>query len=58
MACTKAELISGINSYFSARLSQDAALQDFATQRLEKLIETLEFAEEAEEKEESTSEVN
>lgn len=54
MACTKAELISGINSYFSARLTQDETLQVFAAQRLEKLLETLEFAEE----EESTSEVN
>ena len=52
MACKKSELVSAINSYANARVSNDANLMNFAAQLLQQTVDTLEFAEEevAEEK--------
>jgi hypothetical protein len=44
MACTKAELISAINSFGAARATGDSNLVAFAGNLIGKLIETLEFA--------------
>ena len=51
MACKKSELVSAINSYANARVSNDANLMNFAGQLLQQMVETLEFAEEEEAKE-------
>jgi hypothetical protein len=44
MACTKAELISAINSFGAARATGDGNLVAFAGNLIGQLIETLEFA--------------
>ena len=46
MACTKSQLVSAINSYASARVSNDANLIQFSVNLVTQLIESLEFAEE------------
>ena len=46
MACTKTELVSAINSYASARITNDQNLIQFSGDLVSKYIETLEFAEE------------
>lgn len=46
MACTKSQLVSAINSYASARISNDANLIEFSVNLVTQLIESLEFAEE------------
>ena len=46
MACTKTELVSAINSYASARITNDANLIQYSGDLVSKLVETLEFAEE------------
>jgi hypothetical protein len=43
MACTKAELISAINSFGAARATGDGNLVAFAGNLIGQLIETLEF---------------
>ena len=48
MACTKAELISAINSFGAARATGDGNLVAFAGNLIGRLIETLEFAPEEE----------
>jgi hypothetical protein len=49
MACTKAELISAINSFGAARATGDGNLVAFAGNLIGQLIETLEFAPEEQE---------
>ena len=44
MPCKKAELVSAINSFGSARVSADPNLQQFAVNLLGQLIDTLELA--------------
>ena len=57
MACTKAELISAINSFGAARATGDGNLVAFAGNLIGQLIDTLEFApEESEEPAEETAE--
>ena len=46
MACTKTELVSAINSYASARITNDQNLIQYSGDLVSKYIETLEFAEE------------
>jgi hypothetical protein len=53
MACTKAELISAINSFGAARATGDGNLVAFAGNLIGQLIETLEFAPENQEEEEA-----
>ena len=49
MACKKSELVSAINSYATARATNDANLVNFSAQLLQEAVESLEFApEEAE----------
>ena len=55
MACTKAELISAINSFGAARATGDGNLVAFAGNLIGQLIETLEFA--PEETGETTEEI-
>jgi hypothetical protein len=55
MACTKAELISAINSFGAARATGDGNLVAFAGNLIGKLVETLEFA--PEKTEEPTEEI-
>ena len=43
MACTKTQLLSAINSYASARITNDTNLLQFSAQLLQQTIETLEF---------------
>ena len=47
MACKKSELVSAINSYANARVSNDANLMNFAGQLLQQMVDTLDYAEEA-----------
>lgn len=47
MACTKSELFSAINSFATARVSNDANLLKFSIQLLEDTVNTLEFASES-----------
>jgi hypothetical protein len=49
MACTKAQLISAINSFGAARAAGDGNLIQFAADLIGQCIETLEFAPEKEE---------
>jgi len=56
MACTKAELISAINSFGAARATGDGNLVAFAGNLIGQLIETLEFAPENQEEEAVTAE--
>ena len=51
MACTKAELISAINSFGAARATGDGNLVAFAGNLIGQLIETLAFAPENQEEE-------
>jgi hypothetical protein len=55
MACTKAELISAINSFGAARATADGNLIAFAGNLVGQLIETLEFAPENQEEEEEVT---
>lgn len=48
MACKKSELVSAINSYASARATNDANLLRFGSQLVEACIATLEFSPEEE----------
>tara|TARA_Y100000401_G_scaffold115726_1_gene119983 strand:+ start:2294 stop:2530 length:237 start_codon:yes stop_codon:yes gene_type:complete len=48
MACKKSELISAINSFAAARVSEDQNLLNFSAQLLFQLMETLEFSPEEE----------
>ena len=48
MACTKAELISAINSFGSARATGDGNLIAFSANLIGQLIDTIEFAPEEE----------
>lgn len=48
MACKKSELVSAINSFASARASNDANLIQFSGQLVGQYIETLEFELESE----------
>lgn len=48
MACKKSELISAINSFSAARVSEDQNLLNFSAQLLFQLMETLEFSPEEE----------
>ncbi len=56
MACTKAELISAINSFGAARVTGDGNLVAFAGNLIGQLIETLEFASENQEEEVAVAE--
>jgi hypothetical protein len=49
MACTKAELISAINSFGAARATGDGNLVAFAGNLIGQLLETLEFSTEKQE---------
>ena len=51
MACKKSELVQAINTYTSARVSNDPNLIQFGGNLLGQFIETLEFAPEEEEAE-------
>lgn len=44
MACTRSQLLSAINSYASARVSNDTNLIQFSVQLLQETVNTLEFA--------------
>lgn len=48
MACKKSELIAVINSYCSARMTNDPILNQFAAQLLQEKINSLEFTPEEE----------
>lgn len=48
MACTKSQLVSAINSFSAARVSQDTTLLNFAASLVTQLIDTLEFEPEEE----------
>ena len=56
MACKKSELISAINSFSAARVSEDQNLLNFSAQLLFQLMETLEFSPEEEVTEETPEE--
>lgn len=49
MACKKSELVSGINSFASARTTGDPNLIAFSVELIQKLIDTLDFDPEEEE---------
>ena len=49
MACKKGELVSAINSFASARVSNDPNLIAFAVKLISDLVETIDFAPEEEE---------
>ena len=49
MACKKSELVSAINSFASARISNDPNLINFAVRLISDLVETIDFAPEEEE---------
>lgn len=48
MPCTKAELVTAINSYAAARSTNDGPLIQMSAQTLTALIDTLEYAPEPE----------
>ena len=48
MACTKAQLVSAINSFGSARATGDGNLIAFSANLIGQLIDTIEFAPEEE----------
>jgi len=56
MACKKSDLISAINSFSAARVSEDQNLLNFSAQLLFQLMETLEFSPEEEVAEETPEE--
>jgi len=43
MACKKSELVSGINSFASARTTGDPNLIAYSAELIQKLIDTLDF---------------
>ena len=45
MPCTKEQLVSAINSYAAARVSNDGPLIQMAAQVLSGVVDTLEFSE-------------
>ena len=45
MPCTKEQLVSAINSFAAARVSNDSPLIQMAAQVLSGVVDTLEFAE-------------
>jgi len=49
MTCKKSELVSGINSFASARVTGDPNLIAFSLDLIQKLIDTLDFDPEEEE---------
>jgi hypothetical protein len=49
MPCKKSELVAAVNSYASARLTNDGPLVRMAGEALQNLVETLEFSPEEEE---------
>lgn len=49
MPCTKTELVTAINSYASARVTNDGPLIQMAAGVLTELVDGLEFSEPAEE---------
>jgi hypothetical protein len=49
MSCKKSELVSGINSFASARVTGDPNLIAFSLDLIQKLIDTLDFDPEEEE---------
>lgn len=57
MSCTKSELVSAINSYAAARLTNDAPLIKMSAEKLQAVVDTLEFdPEPTEEAEQQTDE--
>ena len=52
MACTKGELVSAINSYTAARMTNDAPLIKMAAEKLQIAVDSLDFAPEPAETEE------
>jgi hypothetical protein len=48
MPCKKSELITAMNSYVSARLSQDATLINMAASLLQNMVDSLTFSPEEE----------
>jgi hypothetical protein len=48
MPCKKSELITAMNSYVSARLSQDATLINMAASLLQNMVDSLAFSPEEE----------
>jgi hypothetical protein len=48
MPCKKSELITAMNSYVSARLSQDATLINMAASLLQNMVDSLDFSPEEE----------
>ena len=44
MACKKSELVSAINSFATARATNDVNLTVYAAQLVEQFVSTLEFA--------------
>ena len=43
MACKKTELVSILNSYVSARMTNDGNLINYSGSQLQQLLDTLEF---------------
>ena len=43
MTCTKSELVSAINSYAAARLTSDVPLIKMSAEKLQSVVDTLEF---------------
>lgn len=58
MPCKKSELITAINSFAAARVSDDQVLTGFSANLVAKLLETLVFDAEDEKEEEVTAEVD
>ena len=48
MPCKKSELITAVNSYVSARISQDATLINMAASLLQSMLDSLSFSPEEE----------
>jgi hypothetical protein len=48
MPCKKSELITAVNSYVSARISQDATLVNMAASLLQNMVDSLSFSPEEE----------
>ena len=46
MACKKSELVQAIQTYSTARVSQDPNLVNYAAQLLDQYLESIEFEEE------------
>lgn len=44
MACKKSELVAGINSFVSARMTNDSFLMQTAAERLQSFMDSLEYA--------------